>query len=67
MLVLSRKPGEKITIGDGIEVCVVEISGGKVRIGITAPPTVPIARNELLAPRPLKAAAPVLALAAGRS
>lgn len=48
MLVLSRKIGEKIIIGDNIEVTVVNImDGGKIRIGITAPRDVPIARKEL--------------------
>jgi carbon storage regulator len=55
MLVLSRKIGEKIMIGEDIEVCVVEISGGKARIGITAPKNVPVFREELL---PLPVTAP---------
>lgn len=49
MLVLSRKPGETIRIGDDIEVSVMEVKGDTVRIGITAPRTVPIFRQELLA------------------
>jgi carbon storage regulator len=47
MLVLSRQPGEKILIGDNIEITVVGISGGKVKIGIEAPRTVNIKRKEL--------------------
>ena len=47
MLVLSRKPGERIVIEPGIEIHVVEIRGGKVRIGIEAPPDVRIRRAEL--------------------
>ena len=47
MLVLSRKVGEKIWIGDQISVTVVRISGGGVRIGIDAPPELPVVREEL--------------------
>lgn len=49
MLVLSRKIGEKIVIGDGIEVTVVEIKGRQVRLGIEAPAKVPVWRGELVA------------------
>jgi carbon storage regulator len=48
MLVLTRKIGEKIHLGDEIVVTVTSISGQQVRLGITAPPEVPILRNELL-------------------
>lgn len=48
MLVLSRKIGERVIIGDGIEITVVDIDRGKVRLGITADKTVPIFRAELL-------------------
>jgi carbon storage regulator len=47
MLVLTRKVGEKIVIGDSIEVTVVEASKNKVRIGILAPSDVAILREEL--------------------
>jgi carbon storage regulator len=47
MLVLSRKPGEKIVIGDGITVTVVEVDGNRVRLGIEAPADVRILRGEL--------------------
>ena len=47
MLVLSRKPGEKIIIGNGITVTVVEVNGNRVRVGIDAPHAVPILRSEL--------------------
>ena len=47
MLVLSRKPKESIQIGSDIVVTVLRIAGGAVRLGIEAPPTVPIRRSEL--------------------
>ena len=51
MLVLSRKLGEKIFIGENICITVVDIDRGKIRLGIEAPRDVPIYRQELL---PLK-------------
>jgi carbon storage regulator len=47
MLVLSRKVGEKVIIGNGITVTVVELLGNRVRLGITAPDRVRILRGEL--------------------
>lgn len=47
MLVLSRKVGERIWIGDDIAVTVVRITGGGVRIGIEAPAEMPVVREEL--------------------
>ena len=47
MLVLSRKVGERILIGDQISVTVVRISNGGVRIGIEAPAELPVVREEL--------------------
>lgn len=47
MLVLSRKKNESIRIGDDIEVMVVAIRGDKVRIGISAPQSMPIHRQEI--------------------
>jgi carbon storage regulator len=47
MLVLSRKPGERIFIGSGVTLTVVEMHGNQVRLGIEAPPEVPIVRAEL--------------------
>jgi carbon storage regulator len=49
MLVLTRKVGEEIYIGDRICVKVMEISGGKVRLGIDAPISMRIYREEVLA------------------
>lgn len=42
MLVLSRKPGEKVIIGDKITITIVEVKGNRVRVGIDAPGSVPI-------------------------
>ena len=47
MLVLSRKPGERIHIGKDIVVTVLEVSGKLVRIGISAPDHVSILRSEV--------------------
>ena len=49
MLILSRKRDEKVVIGDGIEVTVVEIKGDTVKLGIEAPKSVKIYRAELFA------------------
>lgn len=53
MLVLSRKLGEKIYIGENICITVVDIDRGKVRIGIEAPREVPVFRQELLPEKPV--------------
>ena len=47
MLVLTRKTGQSIMIGDGVEVQVLSVAGEKVRLGITAPRDVSIFRNEV--------------------
>ncbi len=47
MLVLSRKLGEKIVIGDDIVVTVVKIDRNQIRIGIEAPHAVPVYREEI--------------------
>lgn len=46
MLVLTRGLGETIVVGEGIEVTVVDIRGGRVRLGIAAPRSVAIRRKE---------------------
>jgi carbon storage regulator len=51
MLVLSRKNGESIRLGDDIEITVCQISGNRVRLAISAPHDVSIRRSEL-PPRP---------------
>jgi carbon storage regulator len=50
MLVLSRKIGERIVIDGGIELSIVDVRGGRVRIGIEAPRDVPVRRFELVDP-----------------
>ena len=47
MLVLSRKKNEQIKIGDAVTVCVLEIRGDKVRIGIDAPDHIRVHREEI--------------------
>ncbi len=47
MLVLTRKKGEGVIIGDDIEIEVVEIKGGTVRLGLTAPKDKKIYRQEV--------------------
>lgn len=49
MLVLSRKLGERIRIGDDIEVVVLELGRDQVRLGITAPRSVAVHRQEVYA------------------
>lgn len=51
MLVLTRKAGEVITIGDDIQVRVLAIKGGQVRIGVEAPRQVSVNREEVLRSR----------------
>jgi carbon storage regulator len=48
MLVVTRKAGEEILIDQHIYITVVAIQGDKVRLGITAPPDVPVDRAETL-------------------
>lgn len=47
MLVLSRQKDQTIMIGDNIEITVVDIRGDKIRLGITAPPHIPVHRKEV--------------------
>jgi len=47
MLVLSRKESQRIRLGDSIVITIVKISGDKVRIGIDAPSSVLVLRDEL--------------------
>ena len=47
MLVLTRRPGESIVIGNGIKLTVVNVGPGRVKIGIEAPPSVRVDRAEV--------------------
>lgn len=47
MLVLSRRIGETLCIGDNIRITVLNISGNQVRVGIAAPADVPVHREEV--------------------
>ncbi len=47
MLVISRRPGESVFIGDDIEVELLEISHSQVKLGIRAPRQIPVLRREI--------------------
>jgi carbon storage regulator len=47
MLVLSRKRGERIVIAENIELTILDIYGDRIRIGIEAPPDIPVHREEV--------------------
>ena len=47
MLIITRKPGEKIMLGDDVVVQVMEIVGNSVRVGIQAPRSLPVYREEI--------------------
>ena len=47
MLVLSRRADESLFIGDDIKITVLDIRGGQVRIGITAPDSIKVHREEV--------------------
>jgi carbon storage regulator len=47
MLILSRRPGESVAIGDDVVVTVVGVSGNQIRLGITAPREVRVLREEI--------------------
>lgn len=47
MLILTRRAGEAIFIGNDIQVCVLGVKGSQVRLGIAAPPTVSVDREEV--------------------
>lgn len=47
MLVLGRKKGESLRIGEEIEITILEVSGDTVKMGITAPKQVSVLRKEL--------------------
>jgi carbon storage regulator len=47
MLIITRRPGEKIMLGDDVVIEIIEVSGSSVRIGIDAPRSVRVFREEI--------------------
>ena len=47
MLIITRRPGEKIMLGDDVVIEVMEVSGSSVRVGIQAPKSIPVYREEI--------------------
>lgn len=47
MLILTRRPGERVVIGEEITVTVMEVTGQTVRLGIAAPKDLPVYREEI--------------------
>jgi len=47
MLVITRKPGERLMIGESVEVTVLEVRGDQVSLGVSAPREIPVHREEL--------------------
>ncbi|MGE3316016.1 MAG: carbon storage regulator [Planctomycetaceae bacterium] len=62
MLVLTRKPMERIRIADSVEVVVLGIRGGRTQIGIECPENVSVMRSELLEKTSQRDASPAIAL-----
>ena len=56
MLVLTRRSGEAVHIGNGIVVRVLGVKGGQVRIGFDVPKDINVVREELLPKQPVKEA-----------
>jgi carbon storage regulator len=48
MLVITRRPGHSVRLGQDIEVVVLRVDGAEIRIGIKAPREIPVLRRELL-------------------
>lgn len=49
MLILSRKEGQSIVVGDDLVLQIVNVKGGRVKVSIQGPPSIRIRRGELLA------------------
>ena len=47
MLIITRRPGERIMLGDDTRIHIMEIVGNSVRVGVEAPKSVPIYREEI--------------------
>jgi carbon storage regulator len=57
MLILTRRVGETLVIGDDITVTVLAVKGGQVRLGVNAPRDVPVHRSEVYQLRQLETVA----------
>jgi len=66
MLVLSRKIGQRIVIGEDIVLTILDIRGGQVRLGIDAPRSQPIYREELMREAPHENTIPKLPIGGPR-
>jgi carbon storage regulator len=60
MLVLRRKPGERVYLGDDVEIVVLEVRGNRVKLGFNAPDYLRIQRGELQLHRDREAWLPAL-------
>lgn len=49
MLVLTRNVGESVLIGDDISITILGIRGSQIRLGVKAPPAIPVDREEIYA------------------
>ncbi|MEA2449474.1 MAG: carbon storage regulator [Thermoleophilaceae bacterium] len=49
MLIITRRPGERIMLGDEVRIHIMEIVGNSVRVGVEAPRSVPVYREEIWA------------------
>ena len=47
MLIITRRPNQKIMLGDNVTIHVMEVSGNNVRLGIEAPKSIPVYREEI--------------------
>ncbi len=47
MLILTRKPGERLILGDDIFITIIDVGGNQVKVGITAPSNISIHREEI--------------------
>jgi carbon storage regulator len=47
MLIITRRPGERLVLGDDIRIEVIEVAGNTVRLGVAAPREIPVYREEL--------------------
>ena len=47
MLIITRRPGERIMLGDDTRIHIMEIVGNSVRVGVQAPKSVPVYREEI--------------------